>query len=203
MSDTGLQLMLHPTRLDHALARKQYPVVRDEWALNLIGVLNAHRDSNAWNDALAVLWWANGHSNVVVMACTTDPGNYWREHPMNPKGTAQVKPGYYPRLWRLGLHRGRYEALVQCGDCTVYRDHDRDTRLDGRVEDRGVFGINLHRAADRLDVPDSVDRWSAGCQVVPDSGDYGVLIALCKRQARDHGNQFNYALIEEQDLWKP
>jgi hypothetical protein len=28
-----------------------------------------------------------------------------------------------------------------------------------------------------------------------------VLMALCKQQARYHGNQFHYTLIEEQDLW--
>jgi hypothetical protein len=201
MSTHGFIEQLHPTLLAQAMKAKGYPITLREWDLNLVGVRNADRDSNDWNDALAVMWQANGHINTVTMRCTTDPGHYWREHPMNPKGTAQLKPGHYPDLWQLGLHRGRYEALVQRGPCTVYRDNDGDTQLDEQQLDRGLFGINLHRAADSYDAPESVGRWSAGCQVVPDTGDYTVLMALCKQQARYHGNQFHYTLIEEQDLW--
>ena len=198
--------LITPTLLANALKAKGHPIALRDWDLNLVGIRHSNRDSNHFNDALAMLWWANAHLNLVVFRCTTDPGAYWREHPMNPKGTATLIPGFYLGLWQLGLHRGRYEALVQRGDCWVYRDNDRDQQLDGRLTDSGVFGINLHRASDRgagrsYDAPDTVDRWSAGCQVIPDTGDYTVLMALCKQHARRHGNQFNYTLIEERDLW--
>ena len=198
--------MITPTLLTRTLKRLQHPVALREWDLNLVGVRHSDRDSNHFNDALAVMWWANAHINLVVFPCTTDPGAYWREHPMNPNGTAILVPGFYPGLWQLGLHRGRYEALVQRRDCWVYRDNDRDQELEERDAEFGVFGINLHRAADRgagrsYDAPKSVDRWSAGCQVVPDTADYQVLMSLCKRHARQHGNVFTYTLIEEEDLW--
>ena len=193
--------MITPTLLTRTLKRLQHPSALREWDLNLVGVRHSDRDSNHFNDALAVMWWANAHINLVVFLCTTDPGAYWREHPMNPKGTAILVPGFYPGLWQLGLHRGRYEALVQRGDCEVYRDNDRDQQLDGRLVDRGVVGINLHRAADAYDAPESVDRWSAGCQVVPDTSEYQVLMALSTRHVRARGNAFDYSLIQEQDLW--
>ncbi len=192
--------MITPTLLANTLKAKQHPIALRDWDLNLVGIRHSNRDSNYFNDALAVLWWANAHLNLVTFRCTTDPGAYWRQHPMNPKGTAILMPGFYPGLWQLGLHRGRYEALVQRSDCWVYRDNDRDLQLDGRDSEYGVFGINLHRAADR-GAGRTVDRWSAGCQVVPDTSDYQLLIALCKRHARQHGNVFSYTLIEEQDLW--
>ena len=157
---------------------------------------------NAFDDTLVVVWYQGGRPNLVSMGATTDPGLHWRRHPIVAKGTAILKPGRYVDMWRLGLHRGQYEALVQRGECIVYRDNDRDDELDteGVREDVGRFGINCHRAAEAYQ-PDTVDRWSAGCQVIPDSSDFGLLLALCRKHARLHGNRFTYTLIEETDLW--
>ena len=197
----GWQHALTPRLLtDVLLAKGVVPDHREE-ALTLIGLRAAERDANTFNDALVVLWYCGFQQNQVVMACTTDPGDYWRRHPMNPKGTARLVLGHYPELWRLGRHRGRYEALVQEGPVTVTRDNDRNRQLDGETIDTGVFGINLHRAGNRSEALDPVDRWSAGCQVVADAADFGVLMALARQHAQRHGDRFDYTLIEERDLW--
>ena len=195
-------------RLHISLVRRELPLDTREWAINLVGVRAGdgsarERDANTFNDTLCAIWHQRGSRNLVTVACTTDPGSYWRRHPMNPRGTARLLPGHHRRLWRLGRHRDRYEALVQHSPCWVSRDDDCDDALDGAGRDYGVFGINCHRAADSYDVPATVDRWSAGCQVIPDSGDYHLLMALCRQHARRHGNAFDYTLIEESDLWTP
>jgi len=198
------------SRLRRTVERQGHRWDARDWGLNLVGIRAAdgsarRRDSNYFNDWIAAAWYQAGRANLVMLPATTDPGAYWRTHPMNPKGTAILAPGRYPDMWRLGLHRGQYEALVQIGACIVYRDNDRDLQLDGQQIDHGVFGINLHRAADSYQrsaaTEAAVDRWSAGCQVVPDSGDYGLLMALCRKHVRHHGNRIDYTLIEEQVLW--
>jgi hypothetical protein len=47
---------------------------------------------------------------------------------------------------------------------TIYRDGTKDRQLDQKVTQFGLFGINFHRAG----LGDWVNKWSAGCQVVPD-----------------------------------
>ena len=136
------------SRLRRTVERQGYRWDGRDWGLNLVGIRAADRDSNYFNDWIAAAWHQGGRGNLIMLPATTDPGSYWRTHPMNPKGTAILAPGRYPGMWRLGLHRGQYEALVQIGACIVYRDNDRDQQLDGQLVDHGIFGINLHRAAD-------------------------------------------------------
>ena len=47
----------------------------------------------------------------------------------------------------------------------IYRDGNKDGAIDKTKTQNGLFGINFHRAG----AGSLVDRWSAGCQVVPDA----------------------------------
>ncbi|MEI2737870.1 MAG: hypothetical protein V9F01_03695 [Chitinophagaceae bacterium] len=62
----------------------------------------------------------NGYINHF--RATTDPGNYWLKTFMNRNGTAILKPGQYKHSHRIGVHRGKYQALVQQNPVTVLRD---------------------------------------------------------------------------------
>jgi hypothetical protein len=124
---------------------------------------------------------------------TTNPGTYWLTNPMNPKGAAVVKPGYYKDLWAIGLHKG-YEALVQVGKISVYRDSNRDTRSDETATvDVGIFGIDLHRS-NPLIKSINVDKWSAGCQVVNKHESLDEILKLCKTSGLP---KFSYILLKE------
>ena len=69
-------------------------------------------------------------------------------------GIANLKPGIWP-VYRFDKHRGAYIALCQrSGPVTVKRD--------GRSDDTGMFGINIHRGG-------SFGTGSAGCQTIPPS----------------------------------
>lgn len=50
--------------------------------------------------------------------------------------------------YSLGLHQGKYKALVQFMPITVIRVFDKDNYLDftSGKEGTGIFGINIHRA---------------------------------------------------------
>ncbi|ABC27297.1 conserved hypothetical protein [Hahella chejuensis KCTC 2396] len=171
-----------------------------DYNLNLVGVRAQDRHADTFNDLLCVAFQIQGQTHCFSFPATTDPGVYWREHLANPAGAAIVKPGQYPSVWALGKHQGKYEALVQRAPITVYRDANRDAYLQtGDKVETGLFGINCHRATDAGQSL-RVDRWSAGCQVIADSADFDVLMALCRKAAGLYGNRFTYTLLDEGDL---
>jgi len=77
---------------------------------------------------------------------TTDPGLYYLWHPSCPSGTAILKEDQYLNCFKLGLHKGKYKALVQAKPLTVIRDYNRDSVLNynSGKEETGMFGINIH-----------------------------------------------------------
>lgn len=172
-----------------------------DYNLNLVGIRNT-RDlhANTFNDLLCAAFYTDGQPHLFAFASTTDPGTYYRENPMNVEGTLILPPGQYPGMWRVGQHQGKYQALAQNKPVTVWRDNNADDRLDGGGNtETGYFGINCHRATED-GVSQLVGRWSAGCQVIANSQDFDLLIALVKRAASQWGDSFTYTLIEDRDL---
>lgn len=172
---------------------------KGDYNLNLIGVRSMDNKANKFNDYFAVLFYLNSEPIRFVFPCTTDPGLYYRRHPANVRGAAIVKPGQYRSLWQIGKHQGKYLALTQANAITVYRDNNKDDTLDEAPTDRGMFGINCHRANPALK-SNQVDRWSAGCQVFADPQDFQLFMALCLKSSTLHGDHFTYTLITEDEL---
>ena len=48
---------------------------------------------------------------------------------------------------------------------TIQRDGNKNNLVDGVTKQFGLYGINLHRAG----IGNFVNKWSAGCQTVPDA----------------------------------
>lgn len=164
-------------------------------AFNLFGVRAADLQSNAFNDIVGVLFTMDLDWHVRTWPATTDPGVYYREHPMNVNGTAILLPGRHAKAFKLGAHAG-YPALQQNAPLMVWRDANRNATLEpgGKVE-TGMFGINMHRA-NPATLSKRVDRWSAGCQVIASPADFGELLHMATR----HGGPFDYTLFEERDF---
>ena len=173
-----------------------------EYNLNIVGVRNNDTSSNNFNDDLYLLYLVKGEEQALCFSMTTDPGEYWRENPMNVDGCAIVKPGQYPGLWKIGKHQNKYDALVQHRLITVYRDNDNNESLDVEtaLEQTGMFGINCHRA-NSASKSIRVDKWSAGCQVLADPLDFNILMALAYKSKSIWGNSFTYTLLTEDELW--
>jgi len=170
-----------------------------EYNLNLVGIRSKDETTNTFNDVLAVFFKNAGEWVLFQFPITTDPGQFYLEHPLSVHGCAIVKPGQYPGLWTLGFHRAQYKALVQTGDVTVFRDNNQDKVLDFENPQTGRFGINLHRAA-KAGESQVVHKWSAGCQVMANPFDFDVLMSVCEKSASVWGNSFTYTLINETDL---
>jgi len=168
--------------------------------LNLVGIRNSASDANRFDDWLCAFYWYDENWNLFAFPGTTDPGTYYRENPLNLRGTAIMKPGQYRRAYKVGRHKG-YKALQQVGAVTVYRDNDKNEELDttGNEEHEGLHAINIHRA-NRIRASTRVDRWSAGCQVMQDPDHFDFFMTLCSRGAEKFGNSFTYSLLESEDF---
>lgn len=176
--------------------------------INIVGIRNSktkNRVTNAFDD-LITLSYINeqGEWQYHEYGCTTEPGSYWTEKKLiNKDGTAILKPGQYRKSHKIGLHQGKYEALVQRGKLTVYRDGDMDNQYDLNEDDtqNGLFGINIHRAtAKKGGKSIRVDKWSAGCQVIASNEDYTEFMSLVNKAKDNWGNNFTYTLIESKEI---
>ena len=113
---------------------------------------------------------------------------------MNPKGCAVLKPGQYVDSWKIGMHQGKYKALVQAKPITVYRDGNKnDLAEESSVEQTGLFGINIHRANPSA-ISTIIDKWSAGCQVLNNPEQFKTLLDTCEKSGR---KEFTYTLLRE------
>ena len=187
-------------RLMDAMAKKGFKVFKTgEYNLNLIGIRASELDTNTFNDVICALFKVNGEFVVFTFDATTDPGGYYLNNPINDLGTAIVKPGQYRGLWKLGEHQGKYKALVQKGPVTLYRDNNKDKKVDeGEEQTTSSAGINLHRANGSYKSL-QVGKWSAGCQVLADPFDFDLLLSLCEKCAQQWGNSFTYTLLTEDE----
>ena len=178
----------------------------EEYDINIIGVRNSEtkdKVTNRFDDKLTVSYKADGKWQYHEFDCTTDPGTHWVENILNDKGVAILKPGQYRRSHKLRLHAGKYLALGQKENVTVYRDNNRDANydLDESKTDTGLFGINIHRASKYEGrKSNQVDKWSAGCQVIAANDDWHEFLDICQAAREIHGNSFSYTLIESKDI---
>ena len=190
------------TPIQTVLQKKGYRIFLRPFELNIVGVRSDSTRPNAFDDTIYV-FFNNSEGKLVEhkFQATTDPGTYWLKNPMNPQGTAILKEGQYLNTYGLGLHRGKYMALVQKRPVTVLRDYDRNAVLDflNGKPDTGLFGINIHRASES-GTTKVVEHYSAGCQVFANATDYLLFMTLCERHKQLYGNQFTYTLIDERAL---
>jgi hypothetical protein len=179
-----------------------YKTFEGEYDLNIIGVRSSRIIPNKFNDKLYIVYKRDGEWCEHCYPITTVAGSYWLQNPSRTLGTAVVvHDRQYRSVWSIGLHRGQYEALVQTGEITVWRDGNKDDKVDyGGEEYAGYFGINCHRA-NRNHQSASVDKWSAGCQVFANPSHFSAFMSLCRAQvAAGLGDKYSYTLIHEDSL---
>lgn len=168
-----------------------------EFNLNIVGIRTNDMTANTFNDYLVVFWKFKGEWFYRHFPITTDPGTYFRLHPMNPNGTWIMAPAQNKACYTLGKYHGQ-DALVQIAPMYGYRDADRDNVLEpvGKLlfENAGTY---IHLAGKKSF---TVDNWSAGCQVFENWVDGADFFELCKKAAVNFGNKFTYTLITEQQL---
>lgn len=181
-----------------------YPIKKDPYWLNIIGIRAADNTPNVFNDSIIFLQYLPTHDSyfLITAKATTDPGTYYLENPLNEKGTLVLAPGFYKDIWAIDKHQGKYDAYCQrLGPVTVYRDNDLDDVAEKtQFTESGFFGCNLHRAS-RWNVVNQINKFSAGCQVIQDPAVFEAALKLGRKQIEVHKkNAFSYILLEEEQI---
>jgi hypothetical protein len=137
----------------------------------------------------------NGGVADMVIPCSTTPGDYYVFNPLTVGGITGaaiaceqqaigshtfVSSPNWKSLW-LGA-----PYFMQTGAVEIYRDGNKDRKIDKAIRTKGFYGINFHRAG----WGSFVDNWSAGCQVVVDKFWFEA-IKIFK-----NGQKMNFTLIE-------
>ena len=190
-------------RLKHIAKTEGYQIYTEPYKLNIWGFRSKNELPNTFDDELHVFFKTSkarfSKWMYFVFKCTTDPGTYWLNNPMTPKGTAMLAPNQYKDAYKIDLHRGKYYALCQkLKKVNVIRDYNRNALLDfynGNL-DRGMFGINIHRAR-QTGTTYTVDNFSAGCQVFQKASEFNFFMKLCEQHRKWHSNAFTYTLIDK------
>ena len=182
-------------QIKKVMVAKGYSYLTGTNQLNIIGVRES-LDLDKFNDEIYLLY-NNGVETLKGFLATTKPGKYWMEHPMNVKGTGILAPGQYPNSHCRGKHQGQYNALVQCGNLSVYRDSNKDDVFDlilCSLEKGAGFGINIHHAGINSTL---VGKWSAACQVFANEADFDFMMSLVSISTQKF---FTYTLLTSQDF---
>lgn len=166
--------------------------------LNIIGIRSSNVVSNKFDDVLHICYATDlGTWHQHIYPFTSDPGLHYLNHPINKQGTALLKHGQYLNAYKIGMHRGKYKALVQQKPVTVYRSKNSSTNIDSKTKQTqtGYFGINIHHAKG-TGTTQNVDVFSAGCQVIANIDHFNELMVLANKHAKLYGNNFTYTLLD-------
>ena len=188
---------------------RKYVVYSDEYKLNIVGIRKADTEPTKFDDTINVFFKNDkGKWEGYEYKATTDPStNYLKRGGIGTfdgkSATAILPNGQYVDSWKIGKHRGQYDALTQSKELCVFRDYDRDALLDFNVKDKncGSFGINIHRAKtegadDGQGNTKTIGSYSAGCQVFQNYYCFLDFMQMCKRQRDLYGNSFTYTLFD-------
>jgi len=172
--------------LEYSVARE---IPNKPYNLNIVGVRSSFGRVNYFDDSINIYYEKEGKWVHRAFMATTYPGKPSLLKPINTKGSAILKPGQYQ--YKKGKHKGQYDALVQAGPVTVYRDNNRDLVYNSVNEESGFFGINIHKASlyTKFVGPDSY-----GCQVIKEGFDNFMSIINSSLNYRE--NRFTYSLVE-------
>ncbi len=131
----------------------------------------------------------------MILPCSTTPGDYYIFNPLTVGGITGAAVAAEQQV--IGSHKfvtsGSWSSLwlgapyfYQSGAIEIYRDGNKDRKLDKAVKTKGYYGINFHRGG----IGSFVDNWSAGCMVVPDARWFEVIKIFTANQL------INFTLIE-------
>lgn len=169
---------------------------------NIIAVRNAstaNKVTNVFDDTLYVAYKELNAWKLKEYIITTDPGLYYTKIKLlNPKGVAIVVEGQYINSHQIGLHQGKYEALVQRNNLKVARDGNKNDIYDFGITEVGSnFGINIHCAGENSE---KIDNFSGGCIVFKRKANFLEFMKLCNLYKTQLNNKFTLTLINSNDL---
>ncbi len=182
----------------HQMQQEGYWIARSPNMYNIVYVEGMNPDGTAndnkmdeWNDLRLVIRIAEGGLPELMAkdVCTTKPGQFYTQNPLNPEGAALVALGQY-KAWTIGQHQGRLPALVQRGPLRLHRDSNKNGRRDAsdHIDIGNHFGINQHGTGTTT-LPEKVGKYGAGSFVIQDNARHLAFMDLVKNDMRVKGNE--------------
>jgi hypothetical protein len=178
---------------------------KGERGLNLVGIRRKTASPDKFDDTIAVFFLIPGAADIMYFSITTDPSPHYLKHPVNSAGTAILKEGQYIDTHKVSMHSppsgNKHMAVCQrLGNVTVFRDKNKDGKLNLVNPQSGMFGINIHKGPLNGNWDTKNPNYSAGCQVFADADDFKIFLDRCKKEAADVNNVFSYTLLNESDF---
>lgn len=194
-------------RIITAYQANSYPLARGKNEINICYLEGCNPDfttnddrANVFND-LRLVFTFNDDKPVLLgrWEATTEPSRFYTQNPLNPKGAARIKFGYY-RAWRVGTHKD-HEALTQVVAVPVHRDLNKDGFRTGDAIDTGLIGLNQHWGYDNSF--SNIGKASAGCLVGRTKVGHREFMAIVKSDANYRTNRnfiFGTAVFDRSKL---
>lgn len=233
MKHEPLNQIVTPNTLDVLAKKLGYRVFTNAskpFNVNIWGVRANDQKSGKFDDYILVFWMTDKGWDSIRVKATVDPSDHYLLNPIHKLGTAIIKTGQHTDIWRLGKHKGNYDALIQRQPITLIRDFDKDDSIDYdpdlkyftkviKANDAGgktiVFKDAYNKViriedtgffginfhrASKWKIVKTIGLYSAGCVVVQDPKQYGELINVFKHAADNWGNSFTFTLVTENQL---
>ncbi len=177
-----------------------YHVNTRPFELNLVGVRSPVRTAGNFDDEI-LAFWRDAANKWQCFACpaTTDPSDYYLQHPYNIAFTRILRAGQYRGAYKMGLHLGRFPALVQAGapvDALLNTATSKVFTTNNPAYLTGYYGINIHPRQALGASSNRVGKASAACQVPRYKADMDEILRLAAIHAARYGNSFDYTLLE-------
>lgn len=177
--------------------------------INVFGI----RDERGMKDDVINDWICIADSKteeVYKFKGSVDPGIFYTNHMIssNLKGVAHIALGNHPKVYMVGLHKGKYEAMVQQGNkIKIWRDVDKNFKFTkGKdIVSTGWYGVNIHRMSD-WKILTKIGRYSAGCNIIQNVKDFSNFLKIVKNSNHYKkyrgGARFSYTLISINEIPK-
>jgi peptidoglycan hydrolase-like protein with peptidoglycan-binding domain len=142
----------------------QYP------SKGLVFIRTDKKLTNTFDDFVVLIKDGQAHT---VAPCSTTAGKYWIQNPITHGGITGTAIAIEQQVLKSHtfVFRSDWNTLwlkmpyfQQTKPIEIYRDGNKDLNLNEGKTYKGLFGINMHRGG----LGSFIDRWSAGCPVVPD-----------------------------------
>lgn len=136
-------------------------------AKGIVWVRTDEKLTNTFDDFAVVF---NKSVAQMVFGCTTTAGKYYIQNPVTVggiTGTAIAKKQVVKSSHRF-VTAANWKSLwtgapyfQQVRPIEIYRDGNKDEKIDMNIQTKGLYGINFHKAG----LSSFIDNWSAGCFV--------------------------------------
>lgn len=177
-------------RLKEALESRKYTFDTTSGHINIVGVRQLD-NVDKYDDVIFLIWNDSSGKHVTEFRASCDPGEFYTNNPMNPKGVANLQDGQYDYQFGIlypGIAAKTHKGLRSVAEQTVWRDTNKNFTFDtGDTIDTGNFGLLIQAGGASNDVGIA----GAGSQLIyggKDSDKYKSFLQIIENASPEQKN---------------